>query len=119
MNSESSNRCQNKLDTEFEDSTLLRNSLREAKWILLIWCGCFLWVIGYCCLNGYQTTAQPLQLTFGFPSWVFWGVLMPWLLATTISVWFALLKIQNDSLEIDSADAVDPANSAEVEGDGK
>ncbi|MCD0461827.1 DUF997 family protein [Roseiconus lacunae] len=78
---------------------LLRNSLRESKWILILWLLAFAWVVGYCGWFGYHDPDQPLKLVFGIPSWVFWGVFLPWAISAAISVVFALTAMQDDSLE--------------------
>ncbi|OYP36387.1 DUF997 family protein [Rhodopirellula sp. MGV] len=83
----------------FEQSDLYRNCVREAKWILAIWLIAFAWVITYCTLFGYQVSADHLPLVFGMPSWVFWGVFLPWGISVVVSIWFALTMIQNDRLD--------------------
>lgn len=75
------------------------NSLREMKWILALWAVFFLWVIGYTTLYGYRLDDQPLVTVAGMPSWVFWGIFLPWVLSAAISCWFALTQIQDDSLD--------------------
>ncbi len=79
-----------------------RSSLAEMRWILLLWAICFLWVIGYSKLYGYSPTDEPLTTVMGMPSWVFWGVILPWGVSATISCWFALTQIQDHPLD-DSA----------------
>ncbi len=61
---------------------------REAALILASWAACLLWTIVYSHLYGYQ--AGPVPLVLGIPSWVFFGILVPWVAATVFSVWFSL-----------------------------
>lgn len=61
---------------------------REAALILASWAACLLWTIVYSHLFGYKT--GPVSLVFGIPSWVFFGILVPWVAATVFSVWFSL-----------------------------
>lgn len=82
------------------------SSLREFWWILLIWGACFAWTIGYCRVFGYELD-EPIALTFGMPSWAFWGVFVPWGIATIVSCWFALTQMQDHPLD---SDATAPAN---------
>ena len=74
------------------------SSLREFKWILLIWLVFFLWVIGYCYAFGYPDPETPLVTVIGMPSWVFWGIFLPWIAATLASTWFALTQIKDHPL---------------------
>ncbi len=54
----------------------------------------------YCYFNGYQTTHEnwQLELTFGLPSWVVWGVAVPWIVCGAISIWYCLFLIEDDDL---------------------
>jgi hypothetical protein len=82
---------------------LVRNSLREAKGILWIWGIAFVWVVGYCSLRGTAGPGtvgsdQELSVVWGMPSWVFWGVALPWLISVLVSAWFALHCIADEPL---------------------
>lgn len=74
------------------------SSLRESKWIVIIWAINFAWVIGYCTWSGYPDPDEPLSTVWGMPSWVFWGVFVPWIVAAAVSSWFALTKIKDHPL---------------------
>ena len=76
-----------------------RNSLREFRIILSVWASCLVWSVGYSWTYGYGEPTEPLSITMGMPSWAFWGVLFPWLLATTFSVLFGLLYMTDDPLD--------------------
>ena len=81
---------------------IYESSLRELKWILIAWLICCVWVIGYCGLNGYEVDANTkLDLVMGMPAWVFWGVVLPWLVATLFTIWFVLFKMQDHPLPIE------------------
>ena len=59
-------------------------------------------VIAYCART-YRAAAEIEEATVpstvvGLPSWVFWGVAVPWLAATTFSIVFALFFIQDHEL---------------------
>lgn len=84
------------------DDPIVSHSLWEAKWILVVWLIAFLWTVGYCGLFGYQAQdQQSLETVLGMPAWVFWGVGLPWLVATAISSWFALTCIADVPLSDD------------------
>ena len=39
------------------------------------------------------------HLVLGFPSWVFWGIALPWLAANLFTFWFCLFRMKDDPLE--------------------
>ena len=57
------------------------------------------WVIGYCWLFGYAGEDQTQSTTLGFPSWVVWGVVAPWLVSAALTCWFAFGKMSDDDLD--------------------
>ena len=86
-------------DQQNVDASAVTQSLREAKWIMVIWFLSSLWTIGYCWLYSYEPIDPTrIQIVFGLPSWVFWGVAVPWLLTTLVSILFAIWGIQEDDL---------------------
>lgn len=75
------------------------SSLRESWRILFFWAIFFLWVVGYSTLFGYPPEDQPLVTVLGMPSWVFWGVFLPWIVSGAITIWFALTQIEDHPLD--------------------
>ncbi len=86
------------------EDPLVTHSLREAKWILLVWVAAFVWVIGYTSRFGYIREGETISTVWGLPAWVFWGVALPWGIATVVSSWFALRYIADEPL-IEPSDA--------------
>ena len=82
------------------EDPVYRHSKREAIFILILWAGSFAWTVPYCYFNGYQTTQDnwTLELTFGLPSWVVWGVAVPWVVCGIISILLCFFLIQDDDL---------------------
>jgi hypothetical protein len=78
-----------------------RRSLKEAIWILIAWAVCLVWTVGYAAVAGYNIDPDELRLMFGFPSWIFWGVGIPWLVATGFSIWFAMSVMEEEDLGAD------------------
>lgn len=74
------------------------NARREAVIILIAWAVCLIWTVGYSALAGYGVDPDQVSIILGMPSWVFWGVLVPWIAATVFSVWFSLVYIADDDL---------------------
>ncbi|MDA1275288.1 MAG: DUF997 domain-containing protein [Verrucomicrobia bacterium] len=97
------------------------NCRRETLLILASSAVFFLWVTGYCGLQGYRDPSEPVELAFGMPSWVFWGVLIPWLAASVFTIWFCLGFIVDDPLEpaapdVDANRSVPPNSSLAEKG---
>ena len=74
------------------------NARREAWLILIAWAVCLIWTVGYSAVAGYGVPLEEVSIILGMPSWVFWGVLTPWIAATIFSVWFGLSYIADDAL---------------------
>ena len=81
------------------ETSNLRQSRRELWLILLAWLGCALWVISYCSTNGYDLAPEEVSTVLGFPDWVFWGVVTPWMIANAFTFWFCLRFLKNDGDE--------------------
>ena len=86
---------------------------REAVEILLAWAVSLGWSIGYCSLRGYQSDA-PLSMVLGIPAWVFWGIVVPWIVASVFTFYYSLVRMKDDSLDGDppSSEADSSALSA-------
>ncbi len=85
-------------ENEEYDPDFLR-SRREAFWIVAAWAVCMVWTLGYGALFGYDLDAEKVTTTFGMPTWIFWGVALPWFLATVFSIWFAVRVIGDHALD--------------------
>ena len=84
-------------DMKCNDPVFLR-SRREGRVILAVWVIALVWVVGFSFRFGYQNFDGSIQLIWGIPSWVFWGVAFPWGLATVWSIWFGLFSMSDDDL---------------------
>jgi hypothetical protein len=78
---------------------LFVSSLRELKWVLATWLFHFIWVATYCGTQGYQDDATPVKIVWGMPSWVFWGIVVPWLAASLFTIWFALTQMKDHAFD--------------------
>lgn len=91
---------------------LYHHARREAVIIVLIWFAALVWVVGYCYLRGYTHPADswlvrsglavgPEELVarvWGFPSWVLFGIVIPWLVASAVTILFAQFVMADDDL---------------------
>ena len=93
---------------------IFASGIRELKWILVAWLVSCTWVVGYCYLFGYDIAPDEMTTVFGMPSWVFWGVLCPWVASTSFTAWFAMCKMQDQELPADpSAESADNGDAGD------
>lgn len=86
---------------------------RESIFGLVTWVVFAVWVVGLCLVMGYDIDPANLQTTMGMPSWIFWGVALPWLMANVVTIWFALKFMVDDPLEDEPAAAVEIAEASD------
>ena len=110
--------------SSLEEDPLYRNCLREARFILGLWAVCCVYSVGYCYLFGYLShepaaestgpsisemigpltsfNRDPESLTYplglGIPDWVFYGILVPWVIAAVLTFWYVLFYFADDDL---------------------
>lgn len=96
---------------------VFRHSRREALAIFLVWLAAALWSLPYCYLNGYGEAIDPqnLETIMGIPSWVFYGVVAPWLVADVLTIILCFGYIKNDDLGESAAEG-HPIETGAVEG---
>jgi hypothetical protein len=87
---------------------------RESLVILIVWAVALVWSVSVCTLFGYGQAAkgEQVQLFFGMPAWVFWGVMCPWVTAGLFSIVFSLLVMADDDLGPDTSEDVDAIDTA-------
>jgi hypothetical protein len=76
------------------------HSRKEAIVIFCVWAASFAWAVPYCYFNGYVENFDPATFStvMGVPSWVFYGIGAPWLVADVITIWLCFFYIKNDDL---------------------
>jgi hypothetical protein len=79
-------------------NAILISARREMLASTVIWLAALVWSIGYCAQYGYHLKPDELDFFLGFPSWIFWGVVVPWGLCTIISGVFAFGFMQDADL---------------------
>jgi hypothetical protein len=90
---------------------------REALGVLVIWLAAMAYTVTYCYLHGYGRRVEDLTFVLGFPDWVFWGIITPWLICLGVSWVFAFWFMTDEQLgaEQDEAGAaVAPAESPDA-----
>lgn len=100
-------------DRKYDDPVFL-STRREALVILAVWLLAFCWVVPVCYFTGYPTAPSPdeISTTLGMPSWVAWGVALPWFVAALVSIGLCLFFIRDDELGVAPEELVDQADPA-------
>lgn len=84
--------------------------------VLGIWVLFVAWVVGYSSLGGFlprpaapgtvegvPAGSPPVPLLLGIPGWVFWGVALPWVVATVATILFGAFVLRDDPLGEDNS----------------
>ena len=80
---------------------------REALVVLVIFITAMFYTVVTCYLHGYHRAPETLTFKFGFPDWVFWGIILPWGVCLLLSFWFGH-KFMRDA---DLGESADPDDS--------
>lgn len=83
-----------------EDPVLV-SARREAWLVLGIWVIACVYSVGVCYRYGYDRDAATLTYVWGFPDWIFWGVVVPWSVCTGLCFWLAYFVIRDEDLGIE------------------
>jgi hypothetical protein len=87
---------------------VLKHARREALVIGAAWLASLVYCCAYCYAFGYIRPGHPLgpgdvRPILGMPSWVFWGVMVPWGVCALFTFWFAGFVMSDDDLGKDHA----------------
>ncbi len=82
----------------FSSEPILKTARREMFSAAGVWLATLCWSVGYCANYGYDLQPEDLTFVFGFPTWIFYGVVLPWWLCTLISGVFAFGFMQDADL---------------------
>ena len=77
----------------------LKQTLKEVKYLLLAWLFFASWVLIYCGFEAYGQDHEDVKITFGMPSWVFWGIAVPWICSIIYTIYFSLFVMKDNHLE--------------------
>lgn len=86
------------------EEPVVRSARREALVTLIIWALALVYTIGSSLWHGYGRSEVPEQFVLGFPDWVFWSIIAPWLVCVAVSWWFAYRFMTDEPLGDDGAD---------------
>jgi len=88
-----------------------RQSRRELTFQLGTWTIFAAWVVGYGSNTAFEAESETVVTTLGMPSWIVWGIAVPWIVAFAITVFFAGWFMKDTALVDDSAESTDAAES--------
>ncbi len=86
---------------QIEYDPVFLNSRREAIVIFCLWAVGLIWAVPFCYLTGYVTgevNGDNLNTIFGIPTWLFWGIFIPWIVADVFTTWFCFCYMKDDDL---------------------
>jgi hypothetical protein len=77
---------------------VLKSARREALIVFATWIIALAYTIGYCARYGYGRKVEDLRYVYGFPDWVFWGIVVPWGVCVVFSWVFASVLMTDEDL---------------------
>jgi hypothetical protein len=83
---------------EHTEDTAVWTARREALVVLLILLAALIYTVTACYMWGYNRSPQSLTFIFGFPDWVFWGIVVPWVICLGLSYWFGYIFMRDADL---------------------
>ncbi|MEM6277978.1 MAG: DUF997 family protein [Verrucomicrobiota bacterium] len=76
-----------------------RQSRKEFLCMIGIWAFFAVWTMTCNSILAPLREGEEVPLLFGMPEWVVWGVALPWVLALSVTIWFALRFMKDTELE--------------------
>ena len=80
------------------DDRVLVSGRREAIIVFVTWIMAMAYSLIYCSRYAYGRRAEEIQYVYGFPDWVFWGVVVPWGVCVLFSWFFASILMRDEDL---------------------
>ena len=92
------------------EDPLVTSARREAVATVVLWATALAYSVGYCYLHGYNRPLDPslseMKFYFGWPDWVFWGIVVPWVTCVTLSAIVSQFLMRDEDLGIDPDEAM-------------
>lgn len=91
------------------EDPVLTSAKREALIVAGLWIGAMLYSVLFSWHYGYPTNLteirpEEIKLVWGIPFWVFWGVVVPWLACSLLSILIAYCLMKDQPLGEDVGD---------------
>ncbi len=84
------------------EDPVLASARSEAVISFATWAIAMAYSVIYCACNGYGRKEEDLRYIWGFPDWVFWGIVVPWAACIAFSWIFASVWMRDEDLGEDS-----------------
>ena len=81
-----------------QQDPVVNSSFREAIVVVSVWLIAMTWTITVCYRMGYNRPVEDLKFVYGFPDWIFWGIVVPWGVCIVISFWFGATFMRDEDL---------------------
>lgn len=101
-------------DKEQYDPTFV-HARREAIVIFCAWLVGLLWAVPFCYYFGYNVEPEDVTTVLGIPTWLFWGIAVPWIAADIFTTWFCFCFMKDDDLGETAAAEDIPEKTGEAE----
>ncbi len=87
---------------QWEYDPVFLHSRREAIMIFCVWGVGLIWAVPFCYFTGYidNFDSATFSTTLGMPTWLFWGIAAPWVVADIFTVWFCFWYMKDDDLGV-------------------
>ncbi|MCA9133661.1 MAG: hypothetical protein KDA45_10920 [Planctomycetales bacterium] len=88
-------------DRDYELDPIFLSSRREAVVVLAIFALFTVYVLGVSFMLGAQPAnpaGQGTPTMWGMPSWVVWGIVVPWVAANVVTAWFCFWYMKVEDL---------------------
>jgi len=86
---------------QLEYDPVFLNSRKEAIVIFCLWAAGLIWSVPFCYFNGYlgsDIDVDSVTTVLGIPTWLFWGIFVPWIVADLFTTWFCFFYMKDDEL---------------------
>ncbi|QDV68123.1 hypothetical protein Poly24_18310 [Rosistilla carotiformis] len=113
VNVNSSERSTDLQDSPVQYDTSYLNSLRELKFVGCIGLTALAWTLIYSGWKGYSGDSETVAVTLGMPSWIFWGITIPWCATSLATLFFALFVLREDDDDLLEQEPQMQTNSSE------
>ena len=95
------------------EDPVVRTARREAWASLAVWLAAMSYSVACCYFLGYRRDPATLQLIWGVPEWVLWGVVVPWTVCTIMAGLFAFVFVADVDLGKELDESSDTSASSE------
>lgn len=75
-----------------------RQSRKEFWFMVMTWVAFAAWTLGFNFLFAKGEEGEAVEVVFGMPKWVVFGIAIPWMIALGLTIWFAMFYMKDTDL---------------------